>query len=162
MRTPQPTRSIPITLCLLALFTLATAAGARTPTGDWQNVKNLAPGTRISVKTNVRLLCVFESATDDVLICDTALIGTSVTNPIPLRCKRARVREVRLEFSDRENAALGAVVGGGIGATLGAVGAGQSTTRGGAAQIGGGLGALIGGIASRNFPIRHGTVIYRR
>jgi len=162
MRTPQPTRQFSITLCILALFTLATAAQAAKPTGDWQTVKNLAPGTRISLKSNVRLLCVFESATDDVLICEPALIGTSITNPVPLHYQRAKVREVRLEFSDSENAALGAVVGGGIGATLGAIGGGQTPTRGGAALLGGALGALIGGIAARNFPIRHSTVIYRR
>src|SRR5277367_6299772 len=155
MRTPQPTRRFSITLCILALFTFATASQAAKSTGNWQTVKNLAPGTRISLKSNVRLLCVFESATDDVLICDPALIGTSITNPIPLRCKRARVREVRLESSDSENSALGAVAGGGIGATLGAIGGGQTLTRGGAALLGGALGALVGGVAARNFPIRH-------
>jgi hypothetical protein len=162
MRTPLLGRQIPIALCILTLFTLATAAQARKPAGDWQIVKNLAPGTRISVKSKFRDLCVFESATDNTLVCEPALLGTAITNPIPFRFKRTRVREVRLEFSDSENGVLGAIVGGGIGAILGAIGGGQTYSRGGSALVIGGLGALVGSVVARNFPIRHGAVIYRR
>jgi len=162
MQTSLTSRQTPITLCILALFILPTPTQARKPGGDWQIVKNLAPGTRISVKSKFRDLCVFESATDTTLVCEPALLGTAITNPIPLRFKRTKVREVRLEFSDSENGVLGAIVGGGVGAVLGAIGGGQTYSRGGSALLVGGLGALVGGVVARNFPIRHGAVIYRR
>jgi hypothetical protein len=67
------TKTIPF---LLAPLLLAVCALAQTR--DWQAVKNLQPGTRISVRSDhlfIRNTCFFLSATDDQLVCERAVHG---------------------------------------------------------------------------------------
>jgi hypothetical protein len=135
-------------------------------TGNWQAVKQLEPGTKISLQSDhlwLHSTCYFQRATDDQLFCERILRGVSrVLIPPDAVYERKKIREVRLEHSDRSNAATGAVIGGGIGATLGATrGNGTLTPEGGALLLGT-TGALIGGAFGRDFPIFHGKVIYRR
>jgi hypothetical protein len=160
MRQPQIYR--------LVLIFLLLPASVRAQKTDWQTVKDLAPGTPISVKYGHFFLhnrCIFESATDDVLICERTLYGPSqIFIPPEAVYRRKLVREVRLEHSDASNIAVGAVIGGGIGAALGASGPGDASAR---TRLDLGLlvgmgGALLGGLIGRDFPIRHGTVIYHR
>jgi uncharacterized membrane protein len=78
--------------------------------------------------------------------------------------RRKLVREIRLEHSDASNMAVGAAIGGAVGGALGAAGSGGAHPR---ARVGGGLlvgmgGALVGGFTGRDFPVRHGKVIYRQ
>jgi hypothetical protein len=153
------TRTLKIVLSTLAGLILVSAAQAQT--GDWRAVKNLAPGTRISVKTRFHVLCDFLQATDAMLVCEpirrASLLATG-----EIRVDRQRIREIRLEHSDDANAAAGAAIGAGVGAAVGASANRPSLTRGGGALLFGGAGAIIGGSAGRDFPILHGKVIYKR
>jgi hypothetical protein len=145
------------------LVMLLSVPGARAQKGDWKAVENLAPGTRISVKTAVRLICFFESATDDELVCSMHPPGPGLGISYERRYDRSRIRDVRLEYSEAADIAIGATVGGGAGAIVGAVAGGNGTvTRGGGALLLGGIGALVGGAFGRDFPIAHGKVVYKR
>lgn len=151
---------------LSAFLLLGTYAQAQN--GDWQAIKELAPGTPISVKYGrfwVHNRCIFESATDDVLVCERVLYGTArLYIPPEAVYRRKLIQEVRLEHSDASNIAVGALIGGGVGAALGATGSGDRSVRA-RADLGflvGSGGAALGGLIGRDFPIRHGKVIYRR
>jgi hypothetical protein len=148
---------------LLAAVLLASTAPAQT--GDWQAVKNLRPGTKISVQYGrpFHNMCIFEHATDEQLVCERILRGFSrAFIPPQAVYERKKIREVRLEHSDAANIATGAAIGGAVGAAVGA-GAGNGTlTRGGSALLLGTGGALIGGAFGRDFPVAHGKVVYRR
>ena len=135
---------------------------------DWRAVKELAPGTPISVKYGHFFLhnrCVFESASDDALVCERVLYGMSrLLIPPEAVYRRKLVREVRLEHSDASNTVVGALIGGGIGGALGAAGSGDPSARARVSLgflVGSG-GALLGGFIGRDFPILHGKVIYRK
>ena len=154
-------RKLQLVVPLLAI--LFSVPAARAQKGDWHAVQNLQPGTRISVKTLVPLMCFFESATDDELVCSIHRRGPIPTFSSVRRYDRRRVREVRLEYSEAADTALGAAVGGGAGAIVGAAAGGNGTiTRGGGALLLGGIGAIIGGAFGRDFPLAHGRVIYKR
>ncbi len=159
-------RQLRIINLLLALFVLASNAQAQK--GDWRAVKQLAPGTPISVKYGrffVHDRCIFQSATDDVLVCERILYGTSrIFIPPEAVYRRKLVREIRLEHSDASNAAVGAAIGGSIGAALGAAAPSNASAR---ARLSAGLlvgtgGALVGAFVGRDFPIRHREVVYRQ
>jgi hypothetical protein len=147
---------------LSAVVLLASTAPAQT--GDWQAVKNLPPGTRISVKTGhfFANTCFFVSATDDQLVCERR--RRMIIPPVPPEAvyERSRVREVRLEHSEAANTLAGAGIGAGIGAAVGASSNNGTLTRGGGALLLGGIGALIGGSFGSQFPVIHGMVVYRR
>ena len=148
-------------LILLLSTALLLASTAPAQTGDWQAVKHLQPGTKISV--HFRNLCVFEHATDEQMVCEHTLHGPrGAFFPSERVYERRKIREVRLEHSDTANIATGAAIGGGIGAAIGANASNGTLTRGGSALLLGTGGALIGGIFGRDFPVTHGTVIYRR
>ena len=109
-RMPSLTRTIIISLTILLLSSLAPAQ-----TGDWQAVKNLQPGTKISVQSGTRfhILCTFEYATDEQLLCERVLRGPRGPVIPPERTyARAKIREVRFEHSDGTNMATGALIGG--------------------------------------------------
>jgi hypothetical protein len=148
---------------LLALPLLASMALAQAR--DWQAVKDLQTGAKISVRgaSPFHNLCIFESATDEQLICEHILRGPrGAFVPRERVYERKRIREVRLEHSDAANIATGAAIGGGIGAALGASAGNGTLTRGGGALLLGTGGAIVGGLFGRDFPVVHGKVIYRR
>ena len=129
--------------------------------GDWSAVERLRPGTPISVKFRSRARCIFESATDDYLVCERLPRGPIWFGPSELKFSRRIIHEVRLEHSDCANAAVGTAVGAGVGF---AVGTGLPS-RGGSRLVSGGfLGILFGAIGhafGSDFPISHGAVIYK-
>src|SRR5215471_7454730 len=130
----------------IALTFLLVASDGLAQNSDWQIVKGLHFGARISVRTTHRSLhdpCVFQQATDDGLICLYATHSQWVPAST-ISFPRADVREVRLERGDGSNTALGAIIGAGTGAALG--GAVAKSGRKAAAAAGGGLiGSVIGG-----------------
>ncbi|HEX9112296.1 MAG TPA: hypothetical protein VF845_12520 [Terriglobales bacterium] len=157
-------KTIPFLLAPLLL-----AASALAQTGDWQAVKDLQPGTRISVRSDhlfIHNTCFFLSATDDQLVCERAVHSRRrmLIPPLPPEAiyERSRVREVRLEHSEGANTMAGAGIGAGIGAALGASTNNGTLTRGGGALLLGGIGALVGGSFGSEFPVIHGKVVYRR
>jgi hypothetical protein len=150
------------------LLTLLCVTNTRAQSRDWRVVKQIAPGTPISVKYGSFWLhnrCLFEDATEDTLVCERVLYGTSRWFiPPEAVYRRKLVREIRLEHSDASNIAFGAAIGGAVGGALGAAGSGDTHTR---ARAGAGIlvgigGAAIGGWIGRDFPVRHGKVIYRQ
>jgi hypothetical protein len=156
----KPTKTISLLLTLPVLASMALAQA-----GDWQAVKHLQPGTKISVQgaSPFHILCVFEHATDEQLACELIRRGPrGISIPLERIYERTRIREVRLEHSDAANVATGAAIGGGIGVALGASVDNGTLTRGGGALLIGGIGALIGGAFGRDFPVAHGKVVYRR
>ncbi len=142
---------------------LLSVPGAQAQKGDWSAVEQLAPGTRISVKTSVRLVCYFESATEDDLYCEMRQHARFATVDSGRHYDRKRIREVRVEHSEDGDAAVGALVGAGTGAAIGATVPGNGTlTRGGRELLLGGIGGIVGGFIGRDFPVAHGRVVYRR
>jgi hypothetical protein len=147
---------------ILSVFMFALSTTAPAQKGDWQAVRSLAPGRRISVKAKVghfspRFTCDFTRATEELLSCYPAAPGFH-----PMTFERSKVKQVRLEHSDQTNAAVGALVGAGVGAALGASNGNGTTTRGGGAILGAGILGLIGGCMGPVFPITHGKVVYKK
>lgn len=142
---------------IVAFLVLGPSLQAQT--GDWRAVENLKPGTRISVKARHRILCVFQAATDDELVCKP--LRFSRLGPAESRFDRQTVREVRLPPNQAKDAWIGAGIGAGAGAITGASRSG--TSPGADAFFGALAGALVGGVAGSMVPIfRHGTIIYKR
>ena len=144
------------------LVVVASLGEAQAQSVGWQAVKQLVPGTRISVKTHFRTICDFTVATDDELVCEEAHRRFIPIPPPECRFERKQVREVRFEHSDASKARVGAVVGGGAGAAVGAIVGNKTLTREGSALLLGTTGALVGGTFGPLFPITHGPVVYRR
>jgi hypothetical protein len=156
----RDTRTISFLLAPLLLASLAIAQQA-----DWQAVKNLAPDTRISVRSEhpFHSMCIFQRATDEQLLCERILRGSSrLLIPPEAVYDRKKIREVRLEHSEAANVATGAAIGGGVGAAIGASARSGALTRSGGAFLLGTGGAIIGGFFGRDLPVTHGKVIYRR
>ena len=126
---------------------------ARGTTGSWGQVEGLAPGTPISVLERHRIHCQFESATDDELACR---LNSRISFLIP----RSQIEQVTLDMSDSNHVVTGALIGGGIGAALGALRSRDPRARGAAALFGGGLGALIGGSFGKAIPPKRGPILY--
>lgn len=149
----------------LAVSMFLFAGSARAQTGDWQAVKNLMSGTRISVKTQHRYHCVVESVTDDELYCEAHVPRSFQV--ITLAIRRSEIHEIRI--SPHPNQAKDMWIGAGIGAGAGAVIAGTNsrTYPGVNAFFGGLAGALPGAIIGGIVPIfqvvfQRGKTIYKR
>ena len=144
---------------VMAIVTLVASSWAQKQNSDWQVVKNLAPGTQISVQVGrfaPALKCHLEDVTDDSLTCAQGW-------PFPMRAityTRERIRAVRVAHN---TALIGLAVGAGTGFVIGlAQDPRPGLGRGGDAVVSAGLlgllGAGLGGILSPLFP---GRVIYR-
>ena len=141
---------------------------AKARTGDWQSVKHVMGGTRISVKTQRRYRCSVEDVTDDELICGMRTPFREVT----LTIRRSEIREIRI--ASLPNQSKDAWIGAGIGAGAGAIAAGTLAAQapgrnypgfhafvGGLAGAGGG--ALVGATVSVfQILLQRGKVIYKR
>lgn len=136
-------------------------ASSQAQTGDWQAVQDIPPGSEISVKTQSgSARCVFENATDTELRCERRL-GKS---PRSVTFDRQGIRRVRLERPGA-NAALGPVIGTGIGGAVGVAVTKDSKdaeTRVYAPLLLGILGGVVSGIIMKKFSPVHGKVVYRQ
>ncbi len=141
---------------------LMTASNAQAQTGDWQAVENMMRGTRISVKTKHRVGCIFERATENALVCERTDRGSFRIAPREIEFDRRSVREVRLERSDDANGAVGALIGAGADAALGASTGNKTTSREGGVLLLGATGAIAGWFIGSEFHILHGEIIYKR
>lgn len=132
--------------------------------GDWQAVKNLMPGTRISVKTGHRYRCVVEGVTDEELLCEAHVPRSFRMNTLVIH--RREIQEVRI--LPHPNQTKDMWMGAGIGAGAGAVVAGTNSGAypGVHAFFGGLAGALPGAIVGGMVPIfqvifQRGKIIYK-
>jgi hypothetical protein len=131
---------------------------AKEPSGDWQVIKDVPPGWRITVFSGRHTACIFVRATDDELVCGTMQHGW-ISDPRELHFRRELVREVRIDRGDGLNALAGAGIGGSIGAALGA--SNGNTDRGAAALLFGVIGASIGLRAGRDCHALRSKLLYR-
>jgi len=134
-------------------------SSAQAQTGDWQAVEKLKPSTRLSLKAQHHILCVFQAATDDELVCRPIRILR--LGPAESRFDRQSVREIRLARNQGKDIAIGAGIGGGAGAIACAI---KSTDHPGFNAVVGGLsGALVGTVVGAivSIPLR-GKLIYKR
>lgn len=147
---------------VLALSLLAVTSDGLAQNADWQVVKGLQFGARISVKAARHSLhdpCIFQQASDEGLTC-LYVTHSRWVPPSTITFPKAVVREVRLERSDAANIAVGTGIGAGVGAAIGGAVAPSGRKVGAAAGVGL-IGSLVGGWFGLEFPILHGPVIYR-
>lgn len=137
---------------------------SRGRSGDWQAVKNLLPGTRISVKTGHRYRCAVEGVTDEELLCEAHVPRSFRMNTLVIR--RREIHEVRI--LPHPNQTKDMWMGAGIGAGAGAVVAGTNSGAypGVHAFFGGLAGALPGAMVGGMVPIfqvifQRGKIIYK-
>lgn len=143
----------------LLVFTLL-ASGARAQTGDWQAVVSLPLGARISVLTRHRIPCILVRVNDDELVC--APVHRPWFGSDTITFDRQRVREIRLSPPDGTNELLGAAIGGGAGAALGAARFDCMGCRSAGAFIFGMVGAVVGAKVAKHAPIVQGKLVYKR
>lgn len=137
--------------------------------GDWNIVKSLMPGTRISVKTQHRYRCSVENGTDDELYGEVHVPRSF--RVIRLLIRRSEIRELRI--APHPNQAKDAWIGAGIGAGAGAIAAGTMAAEangrnypGFPAFVGGLGGAAGGALVGGTVPIfqvlfERGKIIYK-
>jgi hypothetical protein len=150
-------------LFVITFSALTTTAfcSAKNPVGDWQAVRfDIPQGWQITVVTSFTFPCIFESATEDELICGPLQRPQRTSASHETHIRRDRVREIRVERRDGANMLAGATGAGGLGAGLGAIAAAGS--RGSSAYALGLLGAGMGARTGRGLHILRGKVIYRR
>jgi hypothetical protein len=105
-----------IALLVVTLQLLCLPLDAQSSASDWNNVRQLIPGTGISIRTNVRIRCEFSDATDNSITCRVNGFGAAAGLRV---FDRNRIQEVRLSHP-KTKAALGAVLGAGAGIAGGA------------------------------------------
>lgn len=148
---------------LLALVIFISSAQAQI--GDWQDVEDLQSGTTILVQAEHRYptRCVFEHATDHTLLCEQ-IYRSPFLEPRETSFDRTEIRQVSFEYYRQGNAARGALIGMGVGATLGAVSGDNVDARSrlGSAIIVGTIGGVFGALFARGLRTVHSKVIYRK
>jgi hypothetical protein len=149
-------------LCLAPLFAAPAAGLAQQPTKDWHGLEALKAGTSIRITLpKQKILCAFDSADDDGLVCHKRQAG--VDRSISLRKTDIQlIRARNATGSIIGGTLIGAGVGAGVGATVDASIKNPNTTNNakftrGLVPIGGLLGALFG-IATEFVP---GKLLYK-
>ncbi len=144
------------------MFTLLVSS-VRGQTGNWQRVENLPLGTRVSLLTRppVRITCILVRVTDDQLACDPIHHSLIRLGPGVFTFDRRLVREVRLS-NGATKVAVGAAVGGGFGAVLGAARDTCKGCRGIEIVLGALVFGVIGAGVGKIFPFFHGKLVYKR
>jgi hypothetical protein len=147
----------------LTLPFVATAAGfAQQPAKDWHGIEALKVGTSIRITLpNQKILCAFDSADDDGLVCHRRQAGVDRSVSVP----RTGIQLIRARNATR-SVTVGTLIGVGIGVGIGAIVDSSiknpNTTNNakftrGLAPVGGLLGALFG-IATEFVP---GRLLYK-
>jgi hypothetical protein len=149
-------------LCFTLLFAAPAAGLAQQPTKDWNGIEALKPGTSIRIALpKQKILCAFDSADDDGLICHRRQAGVDRSISLP-RTGIQLIRARNATGSVIGGALIGAGVGAGIGAIVDSRINNPNTTSnakftGGLARAGGLLGALLG-VATEFVP---GKLLYK-
>ena len=136
-------------LCLTLLFAAPAAGLAQQPTKDWVDIEALKPGTSIrSALPKQKILCAFDSADDDKLVCHKRQAGVDRSISLP----RAGIQQIHARNATGSVIAgtlIGTGVGLGTGAIVDSTIKDSNTTNNakftrGLAPVGGLLGALFG------------------
>lgn len=148
-------RALTIMLLVAAMTQPLLAQG---DVSDWQNVKDIPPGWRISVVSGRHVACIFVRASDEELVCGGLQRGW-YTDPREFHFRREMIREVRVDRGDGVNALAGAAVAGSIGAALGA--SNPHVDRGAIVPVFAVIGAAIGLRAGSDCHIVRSRLLYR-
>jgi len=149
-------------LCLTLLFAAPAAGLAQQPTKDWHGIQALKAGTSIRITLpKQKILCAFDSADDDGLVCHKRQAGVDRSISLP----KADIQLIRARNATGSvigGTLIGAGVGAGIGAIVDSRINNPNTTNnakftGALARAGGLLGALLG-IATEFVP---GKLLYK-
>jgi hypothetical protein len=144
------------------LLLTASAAGLAQQSNEWQRVEALKAGTSIRVSlSKERILCAFDSADEDGLVCHRRQAGVDRSISLP-KTEIQLIRARNATGSVVVGTLIGAGVGGGIGAIVDSSIKNPSTTNNakftrGLVPIGGLLGAFFG-IATDFVP---GRLLYK-
>jgi hypothetical protein len=104
-------------LCLTLLFAAPAAGLAQQPTKDWQSIQALKPGTSIRITLpKQKILCAFDSADDDGLVCHGRQAGVDRSISLP----RTGIQMIRARNATGSVIA-GTLIGTGIGLGIGAI-----------------------------------------
>ena len=147
---------------LHTIFTVLLLAGiswAKPPLSDWGSVEDIPTGWRIAVVTEFTFPCVFIRASSDDLVCRIPKRRWDEHDLPETRVRRERIREVRVDRRNGANALMGAAIGGGTGATFGAIA--TVGTRSASAYGLGIVGVLLGAHTGSEVHLLKGKVIYR-
>jgi hypothetical protein len=149
-------------LCLTLLFAAPAAGLAQPPAQDWDGIEALKPGASIRITLpKQKILCAFDSADDDGLVCHRRQAGVDRSISLP----RSEIKLIRARNATGSVVAgtlIGVAVGAGIGAVVDSSIKNPNTTNNakftrGLSPIGGLLGALFG-IATEFVP---GRLLYK-
>jgi hypothetical protein len=151
-----------ISLCFTLLFIASATGLAQQPANEWQGVEALKPGANIQIKlTKEKILCAFDSADADGLVCHRRQAGVDRSISLP----RTEIQMIRARNATG-SVVVGTIVGTGIGLGIGAAVDSSiknpNTTNNakftrGLAPVGGLLGALFG-VATEFVP---GKLLYK-
>ncbi len=104
-------------LCLTLLFAAPAAVLAEQPAKDWQGIETLKAGSSIRITLpKQKILCSFDSADDDGLVCHKRQAGVDRSISI----NRSEIRLIRARNATGSVIA-GALIGTGIGVGIGAI-----------------------------------------
>jgi hypothetical protein len=104
-------------LCLTLLLAAPAAELAQQPTKDWDGIEALKPGASIRVTLpKQKILCAFDSADDDGLICHRRQAGVDRSISLP----RAGIQQIRARNATG-SVITGTLIGTGIGLGTGAI-----------------------------------------
>jgi hypothetical protein len=149
-------------LCLTLLFAAPAAGLAQEPTKDWDGIEALKAGTSIRITlAKQKILCAFDSADDDGLVCHKRQAGVDRSISLP----RSEIKLIRARNA-AGSVVAGTLIGTGIGLGIGAIVDSSiknpNTTNNakftrGLAPVGGLLGGLFG-LATEFVP---GKLLYK-
>jgi hypothetical protein len=151
-----------LALCFTLLLTASAAGLAQPSANQWQDVEALKAGTSIRITlTKEKILCAFDSADQDGLVCHKRQAGVDRSIALP-RTEIQLIRARNATGSVVVGTLIGAGAGAGIGAIVDSSIKNPNTTNNakftrGLVPIGGLLGALFG-VATEFVP---GKLLYK-
>ncbi len=111
------TSKLNLVLCFTLLLTASAAGLAQQSEQEWQGVEALKPGTAIRIKlAKERILCAFDSADQDGLVCHKRQAGVDHSISLP----RGEIQQIRARNATA-SVVVGGVIGLGVGIGIGAI-----------------------------------------
>src|ERR1700728_2325830 len=106
-----------VVLSLTLLLSASAAGVAQQPAIEWQALESLKAGTSIRIRlTKEKVRCVFDSASEDALICHKRQAGVDRSMSLP----RTEIQLIRAR-NMTGSVIVGTIIGTGLGAGIGAI-----------------------------------------